>query len=264
MSQWSYAETGRVAEEHADGLRVSGRSKLRDDEKGMLLWIQQDVSLWSGQILFSPSNSISLPTNGIWIYFLWTCGCTSLLLNPLSIWEKCNITGVSSRSERCYRDSKILLTSHYEIYMIDLRDVGIKIRERVDRFGCQPIRGIGAVRFSDDRYRRPRRLRMQMLIAEFVLSHIMHRTASGSRRPAELPTDKTDRWKCMANNPVMRNASRNVDAYALLVQITRAIISAVTSRQFQTARNFCAWFSPTATVEVSLGNFISRESTVVR
>jgi len=32
----------------------------------------------------------------------------------------------------------------------------------------------------------------------------------------------------MANNPVMRNATRNVDAYALLVQITRAVISAVT------------------------------------
>jgi len=45
--------------------------------------------------------------------------------------------------------------------------------------------------------------------AEFVLSRIMHRTATGSRRPAELPTDKMDRWRCMTNNPVMRNAPSN-------------------------------------------------------
>lgn len=103
---------------------------------------------------------------------------------------------------------------------------------------------IAVARFGDDRCRRPRRLRMQMLIVEFVLSRIMHRTASGSRRPAELPTDKTDCWKCMANNPIMHNASRNVDAYALPVQITRVIISAVTSRrQLQTVRNFRGWFS---------------------
>jgi len=103
---------------------------------------------------------------------------------------------------------------------------------------------IAVARFSDDHCRCPRRLRMQMLIAEFLLSRIMHRTALGSRRPVELPTDKTDRWKCMANNPVMRNASRNIDVYALLVQITRAIISAVTSRrQLQTVRNFRGWFS---------------------
>lgn len=41
----------------------------------------------------------------------------------------------------------------------------------------------------------------------------------------------------------MRNASRNVGAYALPVQITRAIISAVTSRQLQTVRKFRGWFS---------------------
>ena len=64
MSRSSYAETGRVAEEHADGLRVQERGSY-DDEKGMLLRIQRDVSLWSGQILFSPPNSVSLPTNGI-------------------------------------------------------------------------------------------------------------------------------------------------------------------------------------------------------
>jgi len=45
--------------------------------------------------------------------------------------------------------------------------------------------------------------------AEFVLSRIMHRTATGSRRPTELPTDKMDRWRCMTNNPVMRNAPSN-------------------------------------------------------
>lgn len=217
-----------MAEEHVDGLPV---------EEGASY-----VSLCSGQILFSPSNSNSLPTNGIWIYFLRTCGCTSLLVNPLSIWE--NITGVSSRSERCYCDSKILLTLHYEIYMIDLRDVGIKIRERVDRFGCQPIR---------DQCSALQRWSLQTPAAfTYANAHsgicaVAHYASNcigvTSRRPAELPTDKTDCWKCMANNPVMRNASRNVDAYALPVQITRAIISAVTSRQFQTARNFCAWFS---------------------
>lgn len=129
--------------------------------------------------------------------------------------------------------------------MIDLREVGIKIQERRSlQLSRIAIRDGCSTRFGDDRCRRPRRLCMQMLIVEFVLSRIMHRTASGSRRPAELPTDKTDRWKCMANNPVMRNASRNVDAYALPVQITRAIISAVTSRrQLQTVRNFRGWFS---------------------
>lgn len=110
---------------------------------------------------------------------------------------------------------------------------------------------------------------MQMLIVEFVLSHIMHRTASGSRRPAELPTDKTGRWKCMANNPVMRSASRNIDTYALPLQITRAIISAVISRrQLQTVRNFCGWFS-NARLRLLLKypsgrKFTFRESTVVR
>lgn len=153
----------RKQEEWRKSMRVAGSY---DDEKGMLLWIQQDVSLCLGQILFSP---LSLPTNGIWIYFSWTCGCTSLLLNPLSIWEKCNIIPVRPR-DVWY--SKILLTSHYETYMIDLQDVGIKMTIAL---AVKPIRD----RCSDDR---PRRLRMQMLIAEFVLSHIMHRTASGSRR----------------------------------------------------------------------------------
>lgn len=107
---------------------------------------------------------------------------------------------------------------------------------------------------------------MQMLIAEFVLAHIMHRTTSGSRRPAELPTDKTDRWKCMANNPVMRNAKRRRLRAAHTNHSSdyfgSYISSSVTDRQKFPRLVFER--SPTATVEVSLRNFVSRDSTVVR
>lgn len=119
-------------------------------------------------------------------------------------------TDVSIRTEMRRSDTKILLTTNHMIDVIDLQgERNLRILRSL-KLSTDSRLWSPALR-RDDRCKRPRRLCMQMLTAEFVLSRIMHRTATGgSRRLAELPTDKTDRWKCMANNPVMRNASRNV------------------------------------------------------
>lgn len=154
-------------------------------------------------------------------------------------------TDVSIRTEMRRSDTKILLTTNHMIDVIDLQgERNLRILRSL-KLSTDSRLWSPALR-RDDRCKRPRRLCMQMLTAEFVLSRVMHRTATGgSRRLAELPTDKTDRWKCMANNPVMRNASRNVARlltrcpYKSLEWSFRQLHHC----QLQSVGNFRGWFS---------------------
>lgn len=105
----------------------------------------------------------------------------------------------------------------------------------------------------------------------YAIARIMHRTAMSG--PAELPTGKTDRWKCKRQttirwrrNEALRNRS---------LQIARAIISAVTLPSSVTARKFprfgfadahlylSNWPSGTLSLEKSTGHLLIQDHAYV-
>lgn len=134
MSMSSYAETGRVAEELRMGCEFR-KEEVTTTRRGCCSEYTGRVSMVGTDFIFSTELGLSS-------YEYESTFCELALpfyqiRYPFR--EKCNIVDASIRSERCHRNSKILLTLHYEIYMIDLHVVRIKIQECVDHFNCQSI-----------------------------------------------------------------------------------------------------------------------------